>query len=155
MFKYLFLFLNIIGFANAQTLQMNVIASQGGYFSNNNFDFSWTLGEVIVDTYSNNTVFFTQGFEQPIFKAISDTLTVSEPTVFPNPTDGPLSFLLPKVDSYKLKCYDIIGQIIFEETFTSNYLKLNVSYLSNAYYVFLITNDSGDFSYRIKILKIN
>lgn len=157
MFKYLFCFLFLSIYIRAQTLDRSLVASQGGYFSNDGFDFSWSLGEVVTDTYPNliQSVFLTQGFEQPVFKPVSDTVIVTEPTVFPNPTEGPINFLLPTVDSYHLKCYDIVGQLIFEDTVISNYIKLNVSYLSNAYYVFLITNDLGDFNYRVKILKIN
>ncbi len=156
MYKYLLLLFAIPISAFSQTMQRDVIASQGGYFSNSNFDVSWTLGEVVSDTYSaNQSIFFSQGFEQPIFKINSDTIIISEPTVYPNPTEGPISFIFPAIDTYNVKCYDIIGQIIFEESITSNFLKLNVSYLSNAYYVFLIVNDTGDYTNRIKILKIN
>jgi hypothetical protein len=156
MYKYLALFLGTTIFAHSQTLQREVISSQGGYYFDNNIDLSWCLGEVVTDTYTGNQSFFlTQGFEQPIFKTTSDTLLVTEPLEYPNPTDGPINFLFPNSDTYTIKCYDIIGQIIFEETFTSNYLKINVSYLSNAYYVFLIVNEKGDFIHRVKILKIN
>lgn len=153
--KVLILIFISFGFVNAQTLERTVVASQGSYFNNSALEISWTLGEVITDTYLHSNIVLTQGFEQPVFMPSSDSIIVFEPTVLPNPTDGPLSFLLPKTDSYKMICYDIIGQIIFEETFTSNYINLNVSYLSNAYYVFVLTNSSEDFSYRVKILKIN
>lgn len=157
MFKYLFCLFVVSGCIKAQTTERDVIASQGGYFSNSDFDFSWTLGEIVTETYvdPSQILFLTQGFEQPLFTPVSDTLTVTELTVFPNPTEGPISFLFPTVDTYHLTCYDIIGQLIFEDTVTSNYIKTNVSRLSNAYYIFKITNDLGNFNYRIKILKID
>ncbi len=156
MYKVLLCIFLISDSITAQTLQLNVVSSQGNYFSNNDFQLSWTLGEVVTDTYTlNQKTFLTQGFEQPIFKTASDLIPVTEPHIFPNPTSGPLTILLPTVGSYEMNCYDVLGQILFKEDFISDYLKLDITYLRDAYYFFVIKNAAGEYMYRIKIVKIN
>jgi len=56
-----------IGYAFAQSVKPEVIASAGDYFTSTNNSMSWTLGECITETYSsvNNTL--TQGFQQSTY----------------------------------------------------------------------------------------
>jgi len=50
-------------FFNAKAQQ--VIASSGGYFESENLSLSWTLGEPVIETFSNGDLILTQGFQQP------------------------------------------------------------------------------------------
>ncbi len=54
-------FLACIFQANAQ----QVVASSGGYFESENLSLSWTLGEPVIETFSNGDLILTQGFQQP------------------------------------------------------------------------------------------
>jgi len=47
--------------ANAQ----QVIASSGAYYESENLSLSWTLGEPVIETFSNGDLTLTQGFQQP------------------------------------------------------------------------------------------
>lgn len=51
--------------SKAQTLQQQVFSSTGGMFNNNTFMLSWTVGEVVIDTYTSQLKILTQGFHQP------------------------------------------------------------------------------------------
>ena len=55
---------------NAQSLSQEVIGSAGDYYSNGNENFSWTLGEVMIETYKMNSNYLTQGFHQPLIKSL-------------------------------------------------------------------------------------
>ena len=45
--------------------KLEVVGSAGTSFTSTFGSVSWTIGEVIIDTYSSPTFFLTQGFHQP------------------------------------------------------------------------------------------
>ena len=151
-FFFLF-FLNVV--ACAQNFNLSVISSQGGYIKNTTYDISWTLGEVNIETFYNlnKPIFFTQGFEQPVFKTISEDTNTLFPTIFPNPTNGKLTFKLPNADSYQITGYDVLGQIVFIDDFFGTIYTANISSFSNAPYIFKLKTTDGIYKYNQKILK--
>lgn len=52
-------------YANAQSLSPTVVASQGDYFWSTTVSVEWTIGEVMIETYTVQDHFLTQGFHQP------------------------------------------------------------------------------------------
>jgi hypothetical protein len=50
----------------SQSLSPTVIASSGGYFTGTGASLSWTLGEIVTETFSNGSYILTQGFQQPV-----------------------------------------------------------------------------------------
>ncbi len=62
-------------YANAQVFDRYVIGSAGTFATSVNGSMSWTIGEVVMETYSSSNNSFTQGFHQP------DT-RVAEPLVW-------------------------------------------------------------------------
>ncbi len=50
----------------AQSLTPSVVASSGEHFENPNNSISFTLGEVVTETYSNGSTILTQGFQQAV-----------------------------------------------------------------------------------------
>ncbi|MBN2174518.1 MAG: hypothetical protein JW731_10310, partial [Bacteroidales bacterium] len=63
-------------FAFAQSVSPEVIASAGDYFENSTGSLSWTLGEVMNETFSNGSNILTQGFQQPFIVRITMDLQV-------------------------------------------------------------------------------
>jgi len=49
-----------------QSVSPDVIATSGDYFQNANVSLSWTMGELITETFSNGNIALTQGFQQPL-----------------------------------------------------------------------------------------
>ena len=49
----------------AQSFSQEVIGSAGMYSTSANGSMTWTIGEVMIETYSSADNFFTQGFHQP------------------------------------------------------------------------------------------
>ncbi len=64
----------IISFTNtilyAQSLSQVIIGSAGEYYSNGKENISWTIGEVMIETYTTNSNYLTQGFHQPLYKKL-------------------------------------------------------------------------------------
>lgn len=50
----------------AQSVSPEVVASAGDYYEGTNASLSWTLGEIVTETYTAGGVTLTQGFQQPI-----------------------------------------------------------------------------------------
>jgi len=62
------LFLSLAGMAmiaNAQSVSPEVIATSGDYYENANISISWSLGEVVTETFTGASIILTQGFQQP------------------------------------------------------------------------------------------
>ena len=63
MLRYCLLFLGAIIYYGTSYSQQ-VIATDGNYVAASQGSLSWTLGEVITETFSNTNGFLTQGFQQ-------------------------------------------------------------------------------------------
>lgn len=73
---------------NAQTFSREVIGSSGTYVTSEFGSMSWTIGEVMMETYSSSTNFFTQGFHQPDRKLLETPLDFFIPEGFSPNGDG-------------------------------------------------------------------
>src|ERR1035437_8766728 len=49
----------------AQSFATDVIGSAGTFATSTGGSMAWTIGEVMIETYSSSNKFFTQGFHQP------------------------------------------------------------------------------------------
>ncbi|MFU8844174.1 MAG: hypothetical protein ACNA7V_10250 [Bacteroidales bacterium] len=58
-------------YVSAQSVSPEVIATAGDYFENSSGSLSWTLGEVMTETFSSGGNILTQGFQQPFVVRIS------------------------------------------------------------------------------------
>ena len=65
--------LPMIGFG--QILSPSVVSSSGASYSNGGVIMDFTLGEIVIETFSNNANILTQGFHQGIIKIV---LSVSD-----------------------------------------------------------------------------
>src|SRR5688572_27496856 len=74
--------------AFSQSLTPTVVASSGDYFSGSAASLSWTLGEVVTDTYIGTNNQLTQGFQQPeiSFVTLEDFAIDIALNLYPNPT---------------------------------------------------------------------
>ena len=79
----------------AQTLQPNVIAANGGVSQNEKISVEWTLGEPFIEGITGEDRSYTEGFHQPVIRIGRSEPSDTEPThvvdekygitVFPNP----------------------------------------------------------------------
>ena len=69
-----------------QVTTPSLISSSGDYYSNNNVNMDFSIGEIVIETHQNNEI-LTQGFHQEILKihtGLSELNLVTK--VYPNPT---------------------------------------------------------------------
>jgi hypothetical protein len=108
--------LPVVGFA--QSVEQNVIASAGEHFENGSVQLSWTLGEVMIDTYDNGNNILTQGFHQTelTVTAIEENLADIRMSLYPNPTSEYLNIELGNNEKdINLQLYDMSGRLIHKD----------------------------------------
>lgn len=110
-----------IGMGNvyAQSLSLEVIGSAGNFaVSANGTTMAWTIGEVMIETYSSADNFFTQGFHQPDKGADEVPTTFFIPEGFSPNGDGINDlFVIRGLDKYpnnSIVIFNRWGNIIFE-----------------------------------------
>lgn len=131
--------------ANAQSSPQWVIGSAGAFSTFANGSMTWTIGEVMTETYSPGGNFFTQGFNQP------DTMyltVISDPDsqtiiVYPNPVVDNLviDFSLTS-GAFAIEIFDMQGNILKKEFLPANQIRFGISFheFANGVYLLNITN---------------
>ena len=107
----------------AQHLSPEVIGSAGASFSNSTAKTDLTVGEVVIETFSNNTI-LTQGFLQGIIKVSTGVVNIDIKTkIYPNPTTNFLIIELEKNVNAELLVYDINGKLVIQDKLINEQLK--------------------------------
>ena len=122
-----------------------VIGTSGTSHSNENTIVSFTIGEVVIQTYTETSVTLSQGFQQPSYGL---TTSIQENgkldyqvSAFPNPSDHfvVLSVKNPKKHSYVL--YDMNGNAIEQKEITKNETRIDFSKLPSSTYLLKVIDD--------------
>ena len=144
----LFLCLPMIGFG--QILSPSVIGSAGASFSNSTFSTDLTVGEVMIETFSNISI-ITQGFHQGIEDINSDVVNLDINTkVYPNPTTNFLIIELEQNVNAELLVYDINGKIVIKDKLNNEQQKqLDFSFLNQGNYLLHINIADNQSVYQI------
>ena len=142
------LFFPMIGFG--QILSPSVIGSAGASFNNSTFSTDLTVGEVMIETFSNITI-LTQGFHQVIEDINSDVINLDINTkVYPNPTTNFLIIELEQNVNAELLVYDINGKIVIKDKLNNEQQKqLDFSFLNQGNYLLHINIAENQSVYQI------
>mgnify|MGYP001344378524 CR=1 FL=1 len=150
-----FLFVSVSLSSIAQSLTPTVVSSTGDYYVGSAATLSWTLGEVVTDTYNGTSNQLTQGFHQPDlrFSIIEDLATEMTLNLFPNPTNGLVSFEIKNnFDALNIAILDPAGRIIYTSSYAAqSVLQIDLSTFANGIYYMQVTTESNQ---KIKTLKI-
>jgi len=142
----LFFLLNNLNL-NAQ----EVIGSDGGFSNAANGSLSWTIGEVVTETFSNSNNFLTQGFHQN-YEDLLDLQTIDLGglyTIYPNPFINSITISKKSDDNgFDYNIYDCNGKSIQKNSVvfapSCNELNIDLSFFLPGIYFFEIsTFDSG------------
>lgn len=131
----------------AQSISPEVIASAGEHFDNGTVQLSWTLGEVMIDTYDNGTNILTQGFHQTelTVTAIEREVVDIDMSIYPNPTSEFLNIDFGRNDKdINLQLYDMGGKLIHKDVINAYQTKYVLPMQSVATGKYLIQMQSED-----------
>lgn len=158
--KYSFYFLVWILCAKSAYTQQ-VIASDGGYGISIEGSLSWTLGEVITETFANTNNYFTQGFQQNYedFVFINELIIDEGLTFYPNPFNSSISLDYDGQNTnYTLIIYDYQNKLVFQKDilFSPTYSKLTIdlSELAAGCYFFTLQNSTTNKQIVQRIIKL-
>jgi hypothetical protein len=140
--------LPMIGFG--QILSPSVIGSAGASFSNSTAKTDLTVGELVIETFSNNTI-LTQGFHQGDLKVSTDVVNIGIKTkVYPNPTTNFLIVELEKTVNADVLVYDINGKLVIKDKLINEQQKqLDFSFLTQGNYFLHINIADKESVYQI------
>ncbi len=150
-----------IGNAEAQSLSPVVISTSGSFLQNGSAMLSSTVGEMtMVKTFSGGNSILTQGFQQTSdidvgLHTISHNNTLS---IFPNPTSGNTTILLPtSAEEFEVIVFDAIGKIVFRKTVHSyspdKVFHFSLEELTNGAYILKVKTKEDYYSSRINLIK--
>lgn len=132
----------------SQSITPIVIGSTGGDFTSSEAQLSWTVGEPVTETVTNDDI-ITQGFHQPYDRhhiGISSMEESGTITLYPNPTADQLTISFDQnTEGYLLRWYNALGQIVLKTTVEAdqNELQIDLSELASGQYT-LLANDLSD-----------
>ncbi|TAL60959.1 MAG: T9SS type A sorting domain-containing protein [Bacteroidetes bacterium] len=144
--------------SSAQSFTPDVIGSAGAFATSSSGSMSWTIGEVMTETYSSSGNFFTQGFHQPD----TATLTVVSNTaseniaIYPNPVaDYLIIDLSLTAGEYILEIFDMQGQRIRKEIILSGQKQVLLPFreFANGIYLLNLINKESQTRTSYKINK--
>ena len=141
----------------SKTKAQEIVASSGSHFANSEKQISWTLGEPVVTTLSNENSTLTQGFHQSklIVTAINE---VSVPgfniIAYPNPTSDILKVEVKNISGQDLiyTLYSPDGRMLVQKQMESDISEIPMyNYVSATY--FLKVSSSNTVLKTFKIVK--
>ena len=62
--KKVYLFIGLVSVCFFNVNAQEIISTSGDYFENTTGSISWTIGESMIETYTNGSEILTQGFQQ-------------------------------------------------------------------------------------------
>ena len=91
-----------------------MVASSGGTLVQQNYNLCFSLGEIAIETFSQQNVILTQGFHQENYQIIniSEKLETHEINLYPNPTQDLLYVNCNIQELVNLKLKDTKGSTI-------------------------------------------
>ena len=139
----------------AQSTDREVIAIAGSTDQNSQISMSWTLGELAINQFENNSISVSEGFHQVDQEGvpIEDLLPVfGQIKVFPNPTTHSLQ-IEREYGSETLYALltDINGQVILIRDIYELAANVDLSSLASGLYILRLSDGSKRFqNYRIQ-----
>jgi hypothetical protein len=151
--------LSLLPFAGlAQSITPEVIASAGEHYDNGTVQLSWTLGEVMIDTYDNGTNILTQGFHQTqlTVTSIEENLADVTMNLYPNPTSEYLNISLRNnQNDINLQLYDMSGKLVHKDVINAHDTKyvLPMQQVSAGNYLVQMQSEDGSLNTTHKVVK--
>ena len=136
--------------------------SLGIYNTNEDGSLSWTLGETVIETVSNESGVLTQGFQQSWF-FITPVEEIDTPgidiSIYPNPVNDivTLEFLSDEeLPEFHLELFDLLGTKVMEKTIKQTYYKeqLHLARFATDMFSLRVTNMKTKEVRTFKILKV-
>lgn len=120
-----------------------VITPSAGYFEASSMSLNWTIGEIAVETYINDNIILTQGFNQAnivITSATEELLTDISITVYPNPVKDIFTVKVETdhINQLRAEVYDLSGIKLISENIYQGNTRIDIGNLPASEYILKI-----------------
>ena len=131
-------------FASLAVTAQEVVATQGGSYSNASANIDFTIGEVIIDTGTDGTNDLTQGFHQTNWNILGfeDYAPNYQATIFPNPTSDVLNIKTNSFENVTYTLYDAQGKLVMQNILSAEQNPIQVSQLAPGSYSLTLNNET-------------
>jgi hypothetical protein len=147
----LFVLLLLSNISKSQSL----ISSTGASVGDQDYHFSYSVGEIVVCTIFSDEAKITQGFQQPFENKITgleDNKIESEVSIYPNPVFNALNINSKYGSIKKIRIFDNQGKQILE--FENIQKQLNLDFLPPSLYFLVIYDLKNNVQGIHKIIKL-
>ena len=137
----------------------DIIAVAGDYHSSNQGSLSWTIGELVTETTSNQQTVLSQGFHQ--YDLIVTALPafnqrLSNWSVYPNPASNSLHIKAPDLpgnENTSALIFDLQGKLLVKKALGYHQNILDLSTLSAGTYVLKLIDRANNYLSSFYIIK--
>ena len=160
MCRYVF-FLAFVLLSNDFSYSQEVVSTDGDFAVAPSGSLSWTLGEIVTETFENQSFYLTQGFQQVSLGSVgsSSLLLHNNITIYPNPFTSFISLSGEDVNStFILKIHDSQLRLVLETEFffhsANDPVVIPLSNLPNGLYILSMNNRNCNELFHKRIIKI-
>jgi hypothetical protein len=142
--------------SKAQYCTPSIISTDGNYYANAAGSVSFTIGEPIIETYSDATNVLTQGFQQTDYSFVGvDNIAPENVTikVYPNPFQSEFTINNSGEKQSYAEITDLLGKVIYKTELTKGNNQINPGNLSDAVYLLKVYDNTGAEIQTFKMIK--
>lgn len=138
-----------------------LITGSGDIFENGHVELEWSLGEILVEAYSNSEYELMQGVHQPQYNVVSATDESSEVnfevSAYPNPTSDLLEVRTSARPFQRLmyELIDLQGKVRYSKSLSGTSNRIDMSGFSQNLYLLKVIDEEGRTISSFKVQKIN
>ncbi len=134
-----------------------VVSADGGTATVNDYEISWTVGEIITGTVNDGTTVLTQGFQQSnlTITAIDELRkTGVEIKVYPNPTQDFVTIHFSKtMEKSKYSLFDLSGRLLEQKQIKSTDARIDMTGFAKGAYILKLNFRGSQPLQSFKIIK--
>jgi hypothetical protein len=123
-----------------------LISSSGESIKNSDVQVDYSIGEIMIDTYSGDEIIITQGLHQPVITITDITdnkIKNMDIKLYPNPTSSILNIELNDIQKEKYySLTDINGKLLFKDKILNMTESLDISNLLSGVYILKLTTNA-------------
>ena len=154
--KYSIIILILI-LAGSVVSAQQVVSSNGDSQIAASFEVSWTVGEPVIETFTDGSNVLTQGFHQTtiIIDAVSELLYPGiEIKVFPNPTPDIITIQFSEyIEDARYWLYDLRGKLLENKLINSTDTEINMKRYASGQYILKLTDKSRHTIQTFRVVK--
>ncbi len=131
-----------------------ILATAGDSFTNSEGVITWTIGEIITETFTNGSIVLTQGMQQKPHN-VTETYVFSQPgvkvVISPNPAKYMITVNSNSNSTLHTSIYDMNSRIVISKKLKNNRENIDISNLKPGLYLVKISGTSHNSIHKLVI----